>query len=143
MSLLVKPGSAVGTHFYTATLQELIDGVDFVFIGKVKNVERTFWGYRRATLQVTERIKGESLSEMSVNYGARWYDSQANVSVLITGRRYLFFILEIEGKLQLAGITGPRYYLIEDNDDVLCGDENIPVTECIERGVEIVSERIH
>jgi hypothetical protein len=137
VSLLISSPS-FATHFYSASLDELISKSDFVFIGEVKAVGRTFFGYRKATLRTLEKIKGNALSEISVKYGEPWHHSQSNVPVLIEGRQYLFFLVESESEFLLAGVTGSRYYLVDGAGEVLCGDEKILVKECIERGRKIV-----
>lgn len=139
LSLTLSPVSCLATHFYTATLDELVKSSNFVFVGEVKNVGRTLMGYRKASLAVREKIKGKDMAEMTVKYGESWFQSQANVPVLNKGKQYLFFIVDIEGELHLAGITGSKYYSVEDSGEVMCGDEKINVNACIEKGREIVA----
>lgn len=129
------------THYYYATLDELVRKSDFVFVGEVKTVGRTLFGYRKAKLTVIEQIKGTVLSEIPVKYGTPWYSSQVNVPILTEGKKYLFFLKERGSEFLLAGITGPRYYLVEDNGEVLCGDKTEVVKKCIERGRKIVSDQ--
>jgi hypothetical protein len=78
---------------------------------------------------------------MQVKYGKPWYSSQTNVPVLTGGKQYLFFLKERGAEFLLAGITGQRYYLVEDNGEVLCGDKAEAVKKCIERGRKIVSDQ--
>lgn len=139
-SLLIYSYS-YATHYYVATLDELVRESDVVFMGEVKTDDRTWWGYRKATLRTIAVIKGNALSEMQVKYGKPWYSSQTNVPVLTGGKQYLFFLKERGSEFLLAGITGQRYYLVEDNGEVLCGDKAEAVKKCIERGRKIVSDQ--
>lgn len=140
VSLLIATCS-FATHYYYATLDELVRKSDFVFVGEVTTVGRTIMGYRKAKLRVMERIKGAVLSEMPVKYGEPWYSSQVNVPILTEGKQYLFFLVKGESEYLLAGITGPTYYLVYDNGEVLCGDKAEAVKKCIERGRSIVSDQ--
>lgn len=121
------------THFYNPSLSELVKGSDFVFVGEVLKVRRTFLGYRRTTLKMLEPIKGDAPREVEVRYGESWVQSQANVPVLRERERYLFFVVYSEHAFLLAGITGAVYYRIDSNGEVLCGQERLPLKECTEK----------
>ena len=65
LTLLLFVPNSHATHFYSATLSELVKGSDFVFVGEVAKVRRTFLGYRRTTLKILEPVKGNTPSDLA------------------------------------------------------------------------------
>jgi len=131
--LLLVSAHGHATHFYTPTLSELVSGSDLVFVGEVDKVGRTLLGYRRATLRVLAPVKGDASNELVLKYGESWFQSQTNVPILMEKERYLFFAVEVDYEFLLAGITGPSYYRIERNGEVLCGEKRLLLSECTEK----------
>ncbi len=129
---------ANATHSRPAPLSAMMPYADFVFVGEALETSRTLFGYHTSKIKVITVVKGAPSTTMVVKYGETWLQSQENVPILKNGTKYFFFVRKKDDKLWLMG-PGPKYFPIEENGEVLCGDEKIQLNNCVERGRKIAA----
>jgi len=129
---------ANATHSRPAPLKSLMGYANYVFVGEALESNRTILGYYKSKIKLITKLKGTPPPSIVVKYGELWFQPQANVPRLKSGEKYLFFVRKEDSKLWLMG-PGPKYYLVEKNGKVLCGDETILLEMCLEKGRELIS----
>jgi hypothetical protein len=102
-------------------MPEHLAAAEVVFVGEVtklvetKNPESGFSEGKTATLKVTEKIKGISVNEITIDGGGDPAMCGVNFE---QGKRYVVFATEFEGKLGTSNCSGTFEYPVDVNSEL-------------------------